>query len=303
MRAGSRSSSSLGWAGVSRGALASGLIALALAAAPALASDHDDTPLLKDTGRHDARLTDLYAFVRGDRLVLIVTTNPAIPAAVTDYLFPDDLQISVYVDRDSPVDFHDAAANATYGGTVRYPDKIAEDITFDVSFKDGAPYLEVSGGSRKLKSSTRLYTGLRDDPFIRGPRIGKNIAALVLDVPLALVVRNNKPLLLWAGTSVPEAEGPIADLGGRALRSQLAENLALNDLHPSQHLERLGLVPDVMILDPLRPIAFPNGRELADDVVDLVGDSRLLDTDAPFPSANDKPFLADFPYLAPPHAP
>ena len=77
----------------------------------------------------------------------------------------------------------------------------------------------------------------------------------------------------------------------------------LNDLHPSQHLAQLGLVPDVIILDPLRPIAFPNGRELADDVVDLVGDSRLLDTDAPFPSANDKPFLADFPYLAPPHAP
>ncbi len=269
----------------------------------AYASDHDDTPLLKDSGRHDGRLSDFYAFVRGDRLVLIVNTNPAIPATVTEYLFPDDLQISVYLDRNSQVDFDDAAANAVYGGKVRNPDKISEDITFDVSFKDGKPFLETTGGSKKLRSSTRIYAGLRDDPFIRGPRIGKNIAAVVLEVPLALVARNNQPLLAWAGTSVPEAEGPIADLGARALRSQFAENLALNDLHPSQHAAQLGVAPDVVILDPRRPIAYPNGRELTDDVVDLVGDSRVLSTDAPFPSANDVPFLSAFPYLAPPHLP
>jgi hypothetical protein len=273
----------------------------ALVPAPAHASDHDDTPLLKDNGRHDARVTDLYAFVRGDRLVLIVTTNPAIPAEVTQYLFPDDLQLSIYLDRNSKVDFDDAAANATYGGKVRTPDKIREDVVFDVSFKDGKPYLEIEGLGRKAQRSVRMFTGLRDDPFIRGPRIGRNVAAVVIDVPLDVVLRGTRPLLVWAGTSVPEVDGPIADLGARALRSQLAENLALNDVHPSLHLSQLGLAPDVVILDPSRPIAFPNGRELIDDVVDLVGDPRLLTTDAPFPSANDAPFLAEFPFLAPPH--
>jgi hypothetical protein len=277
-------------------------LGLGLVAAPARASDHDDTPLLKDTGRHDARVTDLYAFVRGDRLVLIVTTNPAIPAAVTQYLFPDDLQLSIYLDRNSKVDFDDPAANAAYGGKVRKPDKIREDVVFDVSFKDGVAHLEIEGLGRKAQRSVRMFTGLRDDPFIRGPRIGRNVAALVLDLPLEVVLRGT-PLLIWAGTSVPEVDGPIADLGARALRSQLAENLALNDLHPSLHQSQLGLAPDVVILDPSRPIAFPNGRELIDDVVDLVGDPRLLTTDAPFPSANDKPFLPEFPFLPPPHLP
>ena len=51
--------------------------------------------------------------------------------------------------------------------------------------------------------------------------------------------------------------------------------------------------PSVMIYDTWRPAAFPNGRELVDDVVDLVGEPGTL--------ANDAPFLAEFPYLAPPH--
>jgi hypothetical protein len=39
---------------------------------------------------------------------------------------------------------------------------------------------------------------------------------------------------------------------------------------------------------------------LTDDVVDLVGDQRILGNDAPFPNENDVPFLNRFPYLAPP---
>ena len=46
--------------------------------------------------------------------------------------------------------------------------------------------------------------------------------------------------------------------------------------------------------------AFPNGRELTDDVVDLVGHAGTLANDAPFPTTNDVPFLDVFPYLAPP---
>ena len=80
----------------------------------------------------------------------------------------------------------------------------------------------------------------------------------------------------------------------------MPEYTPLNTEHPRRHLRRLGMVPDVVIYDTSRPAAFPNGRELEDDVVDLVGNPAILANDAPFPSANDVPFLAVFPYLAPP---
>jgi hypothetical protein len=265
------------------------------------ASDHDDTPLLKSVGRHDARITDLFAFIRGEKLVLIVATNPAIPVGVTQYLFPDDLSISIFIDTHSRVDFSDPVALATYGGTVRRPEKIRENVVFTVSFVGGVAHLETRG--LEGHEGHEAERDQRDHPFIRGPRIGRNVAAVVIEVPLEDVAEEHRPLLVWAATKVPEVDGDIADLGARSLRSQLAENLALNDLHPSLHQRQLGVPPDVVILDPSRPVAFPNGRELVDDVVDLVGDARILTTDAPFPSQNDVPFLTAFPYLAPPHLP
>ncbi|MEZ4360939.1 MAG: hypothetical protein R3B48_12220 [Kofleriaceae bacterium] len=273
-----------------------------LGARLAAASDHDDTPLLKDVGRHDARITDFYAFIRDGRLVLVVATNPAIPPGVSQYQFPDDLTVSVYLDRLSPVSFADPVARAKYGGTVLFPWWILEDLVFEVSFSNGRPQLRTQGLSFLGRLTTRVFAGLRDDPFIRGPRTGRNVAAVVIDVPL-YTMSWGAPMLVWAGTSVPEADGEVADLGGRALRSQFAENLALNDLHPSLHQSELGVPPDVIILDPLRPIAFPNGRELTDDVVDLVGDPRVLANDAPFPTQNDVPWLTGFPFLAPPQLP
>ncbi len=51
-----------------------------------------------------------------------------------------------------------------------------------------------------------------------------------------------------------------------------------------------------MIYDVSRPAVFPNGRELTDDVVDLVGDPRVLIDNYPFPTENDVPFLTSFPY-------
>ena len=147
----------------------------------------------------------------------------------------------------------------------------------------------------------RMFTGLRDDPFVRGPRIGRNVASVVIDVPLDAVLGSSSAILVWATSRVPDVHGPISEHAGRALRSQFAESLALNELRPREHYTLLGLRPDVIIYDTSLPAVFPNGRELGDDVVNAVGDSRVLGTDSPFPSANDVPFLAGFPYLAPPH--
>ena len=271
------------------------------------ASDHGDTPFLVGLGAHEARITGLHAFTRGDRLVLVLSTNPAIPSSVTSYEFPANLIFEILIDNDSPVSVDDPLG---IGGTVLEPSRIREDHIFRITFDDHTPrvqHLPRSGRPPEPGADDLLFfAGLRDDPFIRGPRIGKNVASIVLEVPLSSVLEDQSTLLIWATSMIRDVETPngrIADSAALPLRNQFPENLALNDLHPRLHRKKTGLAPDVMIFDTSQPAAFPNGRDLADDVVDLVGDPRPLGNDDPFPAENDVPFLDEFPYLAQPHAP
>lgn len=299
-------------------------LAIALAGPPTTrAADHDDTPALKAANRHEARITDLHVFTRSrpgpgrrphqrDFLVLALSTNPTIAPTTASYGFPSDLTLEVLIDRHSRVDFGtDPAATAIFGGTIVDPARIAADLRFTITFAaSGTPQLTTAGLDDDVPIT--LFAGLRDDPFIRGPRQGRNVASIVIELPLQLLTRGrHTTLLAWATSSVPGMQGPIGDVGGRALRSQFAENLSLNDHpNPAEHFSVLGKRPDVVIFDTARPAAFPNGRDLTDDVVDLVGDPRILMTDCPAPgdpvscspSTNDRPFLAAFPYLAPPQA-
>lgn len=279
------------------------------------AADHGDTPLLNSIGRHDARLADLFAFTRGENLVLCVTSDPTIPPGVTEYIFPTDVEFTIAIDHTSQIRIADLESLANFGGAIVTPARIKEDIIFRISFTgDNEPQLD--SNLPHLVHRTLLFTGLRDDPFIRGPRIGRNIAAIVLELPLADVLTPPSPrlppqrwlqksstLLIWATASVEEINGRFQELAGRALRSQFPENDLMNTLHPNRHFSELGVPPDVIIFDTSAPAVFPNGRDLTDDVVDLVGDPRPLGNDDPFPDANDVPFLDIFPYLAPPHLP
>lgn len=275
-----------------------------LCATPTRGSDHGDTPLLKEIGRHDARLTDLYAFARDDNLVLIVCLDPAVPADVTEYQFASDLTVNVFIDKDSKVTFDDPEDLATFGGTIVNPRKIKEDVVFRVRFdQEGSPELHTRGLSSPVRQNVTLFAGLRDDPFIRGPRIGRNIAAIVLQLPLEDVLADQDTLLIWATSKVEDIKGPFQDMVGRALRSQFPENDPMNVSSPRQHQKKMGVRPDVTIFDTSHTATFPNGRELTDDVVDLVGDPRVLANDDPFPDQNDLAFLDEFPYLAPPHPP
>jgi hypothetical protein len=72
------------------------------------------------------------------------------------------------------------------------------------------------------------------------------------------------------------------------------------------------IIPDAIKYDPSKPTAYPNGRKLTDPVVDITLAAVLLKlggnqplsllADLPLnPPANDVPFGAEFPYLAPPH--
>lgn len=70
------------------------------------------------------------------------------------------------------------------------------------------------------------------------------------------------------------------------------------------------ILPDTLLVDPTAPAGFPNGRRLQDPVMDVTLAILLLDlTQHPAnqlvgvlnPTANDLPFLDEFPYLAFPH--
>ncbi len=284
--------------------IVAGLLILVVAASFATGSDHGDTPLLIDAQRHDARQSDLFVFNRGDKTVLAVCLDPTIPPAATSYQFAADLTVEIHIDNNSDVTFSDPVQLATFGGTIVEPKRIHSDVRFTIRFdNDGNALMDVNGISHSSLEDIQLFAGLRDDPFIRGPRIGRNIAAIVIELPSDLLLDDSDTLLIWTTSKVPGFRGPFQDMVGRALRSQFPENLVMNGLRPGNHQQIMGVTPDVMIYDTSRAAVFPNGRELSDDVVDLVGDPRVLANDFPFPDENDLPFLSTFPYLSPPHGP
>lgn len=267
------------------------------------ASDHSDAPHSAAGVRQDANLTDLHAFVAGENLVIALSSNPAIPKSANTYVFPSDVTFEIKIDVDSKVEPYDPEK---MGGTIRRPDKIQEDVTYRIRFDgNGNPNLEIEGKKwlKHQASVVNFFTGLRDDPFIRGPRQGRNVGSIVIEVPLAPLTRAQDTLLIWATSKVDEFDGPFQELVGRSLRSMFPENDGMNTMPPEMQLDLMGKVPDVMIYDTSKPALYPNGRALQDDVVDMVGDARVLGNDAPYPSANDLPFLTVFPYLSPPHPP
>lgn len=139
------------------------------------------------------------------------------------------------------------------------------------------------------------------------------------------------PMLLWATTHCGAQQ---IDHVGRSLRTQLPRFGYLNELHPAGHVAAItrvhhqptlmentlatflapliahrhyDSVPDVMVYDLLRPVGFPNGRRLEDDVAQHLADAGegllyelAYSESRQFPRAttNDKPFRPDFPFLA-----
>jgi hypothetical protein len=64
------------------------------------------------------------------------------------------------------------------------------------------------------------------------------------------------------------------------------------------------LLPDVAILDISRAGGFLNGRRPEDDVIDIVLQAASRGgVTGDRVDANDVPYLADFPFFAPPHGP
>lgn len=283
------------------------IVCLILAASVAAASDHSDSPTGPLGTRVDANLSDLHVFANGQNLVLSTCSNTAIPPSAVTYVFPSDVTFEFRLDVTSAVGPEDPDG---HGGTILDPDHIREDVVFRIRFRpDGSTGLKrlVRGVAVKDPQIVNFFAGLRDDPFIRAPRAGRNSACIVLEVPLASVLRNQSTILVWATSKVEDFDGPFQDLVGEPLRAMFPEQAPLNDTPMSQQMRKMGVMPAPIIFDTSKPAAFPNGRALTDDVVDLMcslaGECRVLSSENPSPTENDVPFLATFPYLAPPHPP
>lgn len=291
--------------------LVSGLAILFLSGMTLRASDHGDTAFMFQQMRSDTNVSDFWAFVRGGNLVLAMGINPFLPPGTTEFIFPTDVTYRIFIDRDSAVTFKDCDKLAAFGGCVSKPQQIQEDIVFEITFNDtNKPQLRAKGFSadawRELESRIQLFSGPRAEAFIFAPFVKFNIAAIVLEVPLDAIRKGQDTLLLWATLTVETFSGTFQDHAGRALRSMFSQNL--NSLHPKLHEQQFGVPPDVLIFNTSAPVKFPNGRELGDDVADILAEAgesqaRSIELSKAERSAtvhDVKKFLDKFPYLAPP---
>ncbi len=291
--------------------LVSALAILFLCGVMVCASDHGDTPLMFQHMRSDANISDLWAFVRKDNLVLAMGIHPFLPAGATEFNFPKDVTYRFLIDRDSAVKFKECDKLAAFGGCISEPHQIQEDIVFEITFSvNNKSQLRVKGFAadawRELEDRIKLFSGIRSEAFIFAPFVKLNMAAIVLEVPLDSIRKDQDVLLIWAALAVETPSGTFQDHAGRALRSMFSQNL--NGLHPKLHQQQLGAPPDVLILNTGAPVKFPNGRELDDDVVDILaeageGQARSIELSRSDKSAtvgDARRFLDKFPYLAPP---
>ncbi|WP_035481740.1 DUF4331 family protein, partial [Gallaecimonas xiamenensis] len=303
------------------------LLAL-LALGQARASDHAD-PLFNK--KPDAGLTGLFLFPDGDRLVVVLTTYPGLtsksPLNLAKYRY------QLHFDTHSQVNFDDQAQLVRYGGSVALPQDIKADMTITLALNSDLSVKEANYQGFNDEQDIKLWTGLRDDPFIFPKFFGTNVVAMVLSLPLAAFPAGQQDWLVWA-TSYRNSKQ--IDHVGRSLRTMNPRLNLLNTLPPSQHLAALeqrfynpnvfqnflmkevqplfairhyDLFPDVMIYSRRRPAGYPNGRRLSDDVAAIScqwGDCLLWELsfadgkDWPRQTVNDKAFLPQFPYLAEP---
>jgi hypothetical protein len=315
------------------------ILSLALLAPSAIrAGDHADPMSLADP---EANITDLFFYPKGDQMILIFDVRKSLLAAKPYNLGP--YEYVVHMDLTSPVTYDDDQARLRYGGTVVKPEGLHSDVTIKIHLNDDTTLKDKSFAGLKDPDRIKVYTGVRDDPFIFPRFFKKNIIAMVMSIPLSSFPDGQRDWILWTSTY---KDGKQIDTHGRANRTQQARFDALNTLPPNEHVAQImkdlttwndrftflngfkepmprgiasaiqlllqirkyDMAPDVMIYTTRFPPGFPNGRFLTDDVAAITcarGDCILqelsfIEGGWPRATVNDKPFLADWPFLAEP---
>ncbi|HLF90538.1 MAG TPA: DUF4331 family protein [Anaerolineales bacterium] len=313
------------------------ILALAFGLAPSLsrAADHLDAPGLTSPGG-DGRLdiTDVYAFqspANPANTVMVMNVNPA-AGALSPTTFRPEAKYEFEVDTDG-----DAKAEKTYRITFGEPDSNGvQRVIYHLVPRSGGGSVKASGATGdviSLPGGGMLYADLLDDPFFfdlnaflgaypfcsapGGPPgstgadffAGLNVTAIVLEVPSASL--GTTQIGVW-GRTVWEVQ-QVDRMGRPAINTVFipsSHKTAFNEGQPkndardfSQFFGPLGgvLLPDILTVDVSSPAGFLNGRQLADDVIDIELSILGVPPGGDCVDGNDLPFQATFPYLAPAH--
>ena len=312
-----------------------GVAALAVTAAlaPGLAgaADHLDAPGVTADGRTD--INDLYAFQSpgdDDSTVLIMTVNP-LSGILSGTTFRPGADYTFNIDQDG-----DAVADVT--ATVKFSGVTNNGQKFKLS-ADGPPSARgVVGEISPVDGGGWITAGQFDDPFFfdlagfqdgldftgDDTLAGADVSAIVMEVPSSWV---GGSVGIWATTTIDGAQ--IDRMGRPAINTVLIPSDRKDEFNaaaPADDPARFGddvratitalsggdagfaaavtdiLLPDVLTFDTSSSAGFLNGRQLADDVIDIELDLLTKGgVTGDGVDANDVPFRADFPYLAPAH--
>ncbi|NOS87801.1 MAG: hypothetical protein HOP34_04550 [Methylococcaceae bacterium] len=260
-------------------------------------SDHAD-PFSIEPEEQAANLTGLFFFPQGDQMIAILDVRRSLTAAPPYILEP--YEFSINMDGHTKVTFDNSEDKARYGGTITNPEGIFPDISIKIRLNNDVTVREKTFKGLKNPENIKVYTGVRDDPFIFPRFFNVNVITMVLSIPKSSFSETQQNLLLWA-TSESIEDGKQFDHVGRSNRTQLGRFEILNTIPPSEHVAAIkkqaesikkvqdflqaclpplanlnqlsGLlvrhydyVPDVMVYTNQYEPGFPNGRRLTDDV-------------------------------------
>jgi hypothetical protein len=318
--------------------VAAALLAVVLASA-AGAADHRDAPLV--SVRRDLDITDVYAFIspsNSQALTLVLTVDPLL-APGTSGPFNSKGTYQLLIDTDGNAK-PNAVFNFRFKKPDAEGQQAVKVAATGLGGRFRAR--GTTEQTIQLPRSGLLFTGLRDDPFFFdqtnsrngftfcGPDAadtfaGTNVGAIVVEIPANLLRSNT--IGVWGATRRGTRQ---LDRLGLPLVNELVIGLAdkdrYNKLPPARDervfgtnvaagLGRLGndpttaaaladvIQPDVLSFSLDLPTAFPNGRRLEDDVVDVTLAQLRGATPTDCVDANDMAFQNTFPYLGQPHVP
>ncbi len=306
--------------------------AISSSAYPVFAADHLDSPSVQADGSVD--INDLYAFQspsNPDNFVMVMTVNP-LAGSVSGTAFNPAAVYELAIDVDG-----DAKPNQAYRfyfANVRRG--VQRFIVIDLSGRLGGT--GQTGSASTLVNGGVVTAGVFDDPFFfdlagfqnglkftgRDFFAGANVSAIVIEVP-----KSSLPVSAISVAARTVVGGRQFDRMGRpAINTVLIPSARKNAFNGASvandtanfagdvqaSLIGLGnsparagnltsiLLPDVLTFDTSVMSGFLNGRRLVDDVIDAelgLITNGVISGDGV--NANDVPFQATFPYLAPAH--
>jgi len=283
--------------------LLTAILVVCLSTAMIFSADHRESPLLAGANNPlaTADLNDIYVFVNGTNLIMAMTVAPFAPAGAR--LFDPNVTYNFFIDTNGD-GFEDLAIFMTV---------------------DNAGNLSMTGDL--ACRVTRFFAGRRDDPFFFDPqvitvprtrRLGINmfgpladIGAIVLEIPINAVTPNGPNIGVWAETR--KCGLGVIDRTGRpgiaTIFIPVPMRNAFNVARPGQDVQKFNsfipahvsfLLPDILTINTSMPTLYPNGRGLADDVIDISLKLITQNSAATDSVANDSQFLNQFPFLGNP---